>query len=423
MYYAKKYKMRGTRVGLFCEDYPSLHDRHISRIQFEFPTWLGKMDKARHEFQLHAKFGGGIIAFRNLDDVSKYLSAEFASVLVDELTKNDREMFDFLNMRLRWPNLPETKFIGATNPGSKGHGWVKKLWISRDFDDENFNPKDFAFIPAKYSDNKYIDPSYEQQLGALPEQLRRAYKDGDWDIFAGQYFPEFRRVLHTCKPFDDFDHCEKFICGDYGFSAPSAIYFCAYDSAYNQYHVRKEIWRKGMTYQALAEEIVAINNRDGKYKARDVVFDPAIWAKKDSPQSGAYIMDRVFRRNKSDILRLHKGDNTRIVGWNRVREVLKTFDHDGVKKGYLQVHESCPNLIRTMPELVHDEKNPEDVCKADDDHGADSLRYGLMWHYYKDKAGKSQEYDMGPGTSHVLASDFDEAFGTDEEADSRLFTF
>jgi hypothetical protein len=35
------------------------------------------------------------------------------------------------------------------------------------------------------------------------------------------------------------------------------------------------------------------------------------------------------------------------------------------------------NLIRTLPTLVHDENNPEDLDTDGDDHAADTLRYGV----------------------------------------------
>src|SRR5207302_5275297 len=40
--------------------------------------------------------------------------------------------------------------------------------------------------------------------------------------------------------------------------------------------------------------------------------------------------------------------------------------------------DACPNLVRTLPQLVHDEGNPEDVNTDSEDHAADAARYGLM---------------------------------------------
>lgn len=357
IYYAQTYNVTGVRVGLFCEDYPSLNDRHLSKIPFEFPTYLGRLNKSSHEFVLDPRYGSGVIAFRNLDDPSKYLSSEFASILIDELTKNKREMFDFLNMRMRWPGIKDVKFIGATNPGEVGHGWVKKLWITRDFKDENYDAEEFAFVQAKYDDNSYLDESYEKQLGSLPENLRRAYMEGDWDIFAGQYFPEFRREYHVCKPFEIPKEWPRFICGDYGYTAPSAVYWMAYDEQFDDYVCYREIYERGLTHKDLALKIREANREDN-IPARDVIFDPAIWAKKDSPRSGADEMMSVFR---PDQMRLHKGDNSRVVGWNRVHEVLKTYEIDKVTKGHLRIFSTSKELIRTLPELVHDDHKVEDV--------------------------------------------------------------
>ena len=133
----KKYgetKQKGIRVGLFCEDYPSLKDRHLSKIKFEFPDWLGELKSGDNEFQLKKEYGSGVIAFRNLDDVSKYQSSEFAAIGIDEITKNLKEVFDYLRTRLRWPGIKDVRFMAATNPGGIGHAWVKKLWMDKEYE-------------------------------------------------------------------------------------------------------------------------------------------------------------------------------------------------------------------------------------------------------------------------------------------------
>ena len=102
-----KYQIRGIRAGLFCEDYPSLNDRHLTKIKFEFPNWLGTYNEARKEFTLNPEYGEGIIAFRNLDDPQKYLSVEFAVMGIDEINRNAKSVFDMLRSRLRWPGIKD----------------------------------------------------------------------------------------------------------------------------------------------------------------------------------------------------------------------------------------------------------------------------------------------------------------------------
>jgi hypothetical protein len=40
--------------------------------------------------------------------------------------------------------------------------------------------------------------------------------------------------------------------------------------------------------------------------------------------------------------------------------------------------ERCPNLVRTLLALVHDERKVEDCDTDGEDHAADAFRYGLM---------------------------------------------
>ena len=126
--------IKNARVGLFCEDYPSLKDRHLIKLEVEFPSWLGTLNKSDHEFRLYPRFGGGVISFRNLDEPGKYASSEFAAILVDELTKNTKDKFDLLRTRLRWPGISQTKFIAVIIPGSVGHEWIKRIWIKKEFE-------------------------------------------------------------------------------------------------------------------------------------------------------------------------------------------------------------------------------------------------------------------------------------------------
>ena len=45
------------------------------------------------------------------------------------------------------------------------------------------------------------DPDYVRMLENLPEEQRRAWLLGQWDIFEGQYFAEFDRNVHVCRPY------------------------------------------------------------------------------------------------------------------------------------------------------------------------------------------------------------------------------
>jgi hypothetical protein len=181
MDFYSRYKIEGIRAGVFCEDYPSLNDRHLTKIKFEFPSWLGTYNDSKKEFTLSKRFGSGIIAFRNLDDPSKYLSVEFALIAIDEINRNPKTTFDMLRSRHRWPGIKDVKFIAGCNP--LGEAWVKNMWVKRMFPVEEKEQYEFVFVPALPTDNPHLDESYYKSLESLPENQRKAYLEGNWDAF------------------------------------------------------------------------------------------------------------------------------------------------------------------------------------------------------------------------------------------------
>ncbi len=181
MKYYSKYGLKGIRAGVFCEDYPSLNDRHLSKVKFEFPSWLGTFNESKHEFTLAPEYGSGIIAFRNLDDPAKYLSVEFALIAIDEVNRNPKTTFDMLRSRHRWPGIKDVKFIAGCNP--LGEAWVKNIWVKRLFPPDEKEQYEFVFVPALPTDNPHLDASYYKSLESLPEAQRKAYLEGNWDAF------------------------------------------------------------------------------------------------------------------------------------------------------------------------------------------------------------------------------------------------
>lgn len=176
-----KHDIKGIRAGLFCEDYPSLNDRHLTKIKFEFPDWLGKFNEAKHEFTLAPEYGSGIIAFRNLDDPSKYLSVEFAVIGIDEINRNPKTTFDMLRSRHRWPGIKDVRFLAGCNP--LGEAWVKNMWVKRMFPPDEQEQYEFVFVPALPTDNPHLPKEYYKSLESLPETQRKAYLEGNWDAF------------------------------------------------------------------------------------------------------------------------------------------------------------------------------------------------------------------------------------------------
>lgn len=176
-----RYKIKGIRAGVFSEDYPSLNDRHLTKVKYEFPSWLGRYNESKHEFTLAPEYGSGIVAFRNLDDPEKYLSVEFAVECVDEINRNQKPVFIELRKRLRWPGIKDVKFLAGCNP--IGEAWVKNIWVKRMFPPEEKEQYEFVFVPALPTDNPHLPQEYYKSLESLPENQRKAMLEGNWDAF------------------------------------------------------------------------------------------------------------------------------------------------------------------------------------------------------------------------------------------------
>lgn len=233
-------------------------------------------------------FNGSTIRFsycQNLKDVLRYQGIEYDFICIEELTHWSEREFQILRGCLRTSRAGiRPCFFASTNPGGVGHAWVKRLWIDRQFLPGE-RGEDFHFIPAKVTDNAVLmktQPDYLADLEALPEILRRAYRDGDWDVFDGQFFTEFRRELHTC-PATRVPNAEmRIVALDYGYKNPSAVYWLAREASGRVYAYR-ELYITGLTYRQLALRIQAMTPADEEIRA--VVVDPAI-VNKSSESTG-----------------------------------------------------------------------------------------------------------------------------------------
>ncbi len=372
---------RGVRAGLFCEDYTTLKDRQLTKIQYEFPTWLGTLSNSNIEgmsYKIADEWGGGVIALRNLDDVSKYASSEFAAVAIDELTKNQRIVFDQFRGIIRWPGIEDTKFIAATNPGEIGHEWVKKIFIDRNLGPEDPHPDEVAFIKSLPTDNPHNAQAYLAELGRLPEKLRKAYLDGNWDVFEGQYFSEWDKNKHVVKPFAIPYSWKRFRSIDpSGRSGTTSCHWYALDSD-GRVWVYREYYESGKDIDEHAKSIAKLS-MDSDGVPEDylyTVIDTSAFAKAGFSETTAEIYERHGVRG------LMPAAKERVVGWNAVHFYLRWDPQSDIhRQPLLQIFETCANLIRTLPLAQHDLIHPEDVASAwiGVEHGdaLDELRYFL----------------------------------------------
>ena len=258
------------------------------------------------------------------------------------------------------------------NPGGAGHGWVKRLFIDRRYRGSE-RAEDYVFIPARVTDNPFLmrDKSYVTTLENLPEPLRRAYLEGDWDVLAGQYFGEFSRSRHVIEPFAVPKSWRKFRAMDWGYNDPCAVLWFAVAPGGRVYAYREYYERQVLS----SETARRIRQLTGDEAISYTAASPDAWQTRGMNGSGdirGMSIAEVFVHGGVPLIR---ADNARVAGWQRVREYLADAD-DGQPK--LKIFRTCENLIRTLPQLTFDEHFAEDVNGSCEDHAPEALRYGLM---------------------------------------------
>lgn len=374
-------KYPGFSGILLRRTYKQLIRTHIRRSFERFDRSLCKYNAVEKTWKFN---NGSTIEFGYLDsatDIYNYDSAEYDVVAWDELTQwpNDSNYL-YLFSRIRTQmHLVEQGLVGhmiaGTNPGRTGGAWVKQRFI--DFAEpreivEIEDPQSDAittrvFVPARIDDNPYYNRrQYRANLMNVDEKRRKQLEDGDWDAIEGQYFHEWSRALHVVEPFEIPDYWTKIRGYDWGYTNPMACVWATFDGD-GRCFVYRELYGTGMvpTIQARKINEITPSAEAISYTAAD----PSIWARTGV---GLPIAEQLQRAG----LRTRKANNERVAGWQRVREFLKVDEASGQPRLFVFSH--CHNLIRTLPMLVHDDKNPEDLDTDSDDHAADALRYMLM---------------------------------------------
>lgn len=378
--YALKYP--GSKQLILRRTFPELEKSLIRTALQVYPAEVFKYNAGKH---VGLFSNGSLIDFGycdNENDVYKYQSAEYDVIRFDELTHFTEGMYIYLISRLRGRNSFPKSIKSSTNPGGVGHEWVKARFINpapalEEWTTETGGTR--IFIPALAIENKALmeaDPGYIKRLENLSEKDKKALLYGDWDIFEGQYFSEFDRNIHTCKPFELPDYYRRYVTIDYGMDMLAALWVAV--DPQGKAYVYKELYEgkdngkgengQGHIVSAAAKRLHEVNGTDNIYAW---LAPPDLWNRhKDTGKSTAQIF---FEHG----IRLQKSSNDRVNGWRSVREYLKVHqDEQGENTADIVIFGNCLNLIRCLPALQYDEKKPEDVATEPHEitHITDALR-------------------------------------------------
>jgi hypothetical protein len=413
-------KWPGAHIPIFRLTLPELQETHIE-------PWLMKMAEFGYDnskcwqaslFQYRFP-NGSIVEFRHIDQklgALKWLSAEWAALLVDEATLFNPRDLRLLYSRVRRPKEGRALLwtdwrplaVYAANPGGPAHAYFKQTFIDEHrktgkpwtvklkVADQEYTVKR-AFLQSMLVDNPSIDPAeYVFSLADLPETERQRMLEGNWDYFEGKVFPMLAEAIHLIDsawvfktvPPQDWPR----IAGlDHGTTSPTAaewitrdedgFYICGYLEYYspgqNSQHIRG---------------INALTALDGR---RDITFeaDPQMYRKRQGHAQLWSVADEFAlggdpasqERNEGTGLHLRMSRAERMASRMTLQRLFEC-DDDLVFPDWhpLRGRHGAPgafickqagNLWREINNLKF-ENGGEETVKADD-HSYDALYRGL----------------------------------------------
>lgn len=381
-------KFPGIRVLMVRCHYNELEENLVRPIQNWIPEELYSYNNTSH---IMTFWNGSVIKFGHYDGDDaehEYQGLEYDVVFIDEATQLSERAFNILQGCIRGVNdFPKRMYL-TCNPGGVGHRWVKRLFIDKQYRNDpndperNENPEDYTFIFATVEDNEFMlkaSPRYLQQLANMPEDIRRAWRYGDWDALGGNYFKEFSEDTHCVKPFKIPDHWPRYRSFDYGLDMFACFWWAVDEDGrswcYREYEhsdlIVQDAAREAKTHTLPGENILI------------TYAPPDVWNRqKDTGKA----MAQMFMENGLPIV---KADNNRVQGHMIMKDMLSPVPlKDPYVRGLyngkapdrlpgLMFFSNLGNVIGDIRDIQADENNPNDCAKQPHDvtHTVDGIRY------------------------------------------------
>lgn len=326
---------------------------------------------------------------------------------IDELTHFSEYQYRFLRSRVRIAGLtvPE-KYAGrlprietASNPGSVGHAWVKRTFVSPRPAMEIWRapPEEGGmlrqFIPAKLQDNPYLmleDPTYADRLrGMGTDDLVRAILEGDWDIIAGQAFEKLRRDIHLIEPFEVPEDWLVFGSFDWGSARPFSFGMWAVSNGedlpdgrryprgaiirFNEWYGWNGKPNEGLRMEA-SEVARGCLKRCGDRRLAYCIADSSMWKVESGPS-----IAETFNSQGLTLRPAPKGPGSRHSGYVEVRGRIAGEEEGPMLYATKNCHDG---FWRTMPDLVMDAHayglKSEQIDTNQEDHVSDEVMYACV---------------------------------------------
>lgn len=390
-------KQRGRYI-IFRKNLKNLADI-IQRAEEIYPSIDPKAIHPTQQKNYWTFESGYRVEFAHLDGPNDHLGyngQELTGLGIDQVEEIAESVYLFLAMQVRSKDADMRKllFVRVTaNPGGPHAAWVKSYFI-QGCKPHNTILKDTiklrngktrevtkAFVPATLYDNKYLaeDGAYEATLMRLPEHLRRMYLEGDWDVVVGAFFAHvWKRSVHVIPSFSIPATWQIKFGLDWGTTNPACCLWAAKDNDGNIYFI-DELYCPGITGRTFGEKM-AKKLETQRWSTERKWTVKEMYGLIDRQAMNAPSAADVAATAASGIAwwgwRLYPANKDRKASIEQWMERL-LLQANGKPKVYV-FGDRCPKLAGTMPQLMADQNDPEDVDSSGDDHAFDASRFLLM---------------------------------------------
>ncbi len=391
--------------GLFIRREQQQLDEVIARTRTLFEPLGAKFNTQKSTWVMP---GGGRLKFRYLDrdsDAEALQGGSYTRLYVEEATNFPsftpiKKLFAILRSAEGAPC--GVRLTG--NPGGPGHAWVRDRYINPapqgyviledtiEVDGFPTMVKQRVFIPSRLSDNQLLmrnNPEYVANLATSGSaSLVRAWLLGDWNTPVGAYFTQFSKARHVIPAkFKSLipPNALRFGSFDWGYAKPFSFGMWVVSDGtwglprgallrYKEWYGTNGSPNEGLRLDAdqVAQGIARVRGSD---KLAYISADPSTFKKDGGPS----IME-TFAANG---VLLRRADNSRVSGWNKVREHLngKLNDPhqaiDSAQPPLLYITDDCEHSIAQLESVPADTDKPDDVDTSAEDHAVDDIRYGV----------------------------------------------
>jgi PBSX family phage terminase large subunit len=366
-----------AQVGLDdCQRVPELKWLFLRKVMKSAAESMDDLTRKVFRFTPHTFTAGGVEfpngsriligGYKDERDIDKYLGLEYDGIVIEEATQltEDRKEKIRGSMRSTKPGWRPRMYL-STNADGVGLAWFKRQYVTPAREGRESVTR---FFQLSYRDNPFLDAEYVKWLDGLAGPLGKAWRDADWDAFAGMAFPMWNHERHVVTPFEIPQHWAKWRATDWGFASPFCTVWLAKDPDTKRIYVYRELYAKEMTDRQQARTI-----KDMTPPTEQITIhyaDPSLWERKNRNGEVFSTADEY----KAEGILLTRADNDRLGGKRKLNNVLADLP-DG--KPGLQVFDHCAHVIEQVETLAVSKVNPEDVDTDAEDHAYDAVRYGM----------------------------------------------